>query len=295
MLSRSCFWLIFSFILDVGNKAATFPLQLLGFEVDTIHSVQFSNHTGYENGFTGDRLDGTQLLNLIQGLERNHLLDPIGHLLTGYIGSASFLQAILDVVHTLRNRPDGSMFRYVCDPVLGDKGVLYVPQELVALYRNMVIPVADVVTPNQFEAELLTNRTILSLEDARAACRDLHALGPHLVLLTSVELTEGELIVLASTTTKVDGVVEQWLVTCPVLPSHFTGTGDLCAALWLAHTTSTTSIPAALEKVVNTMWAVLEHTSKYVGETAQSRELRLVSAKKWIENPPERFHAEALI
>lgn len=31
----------------VGNKSATFPLQLLGFEVDTINTVQFSNHTGY--------------------------------------------------------------------------------------------------------------------------------------------------------------------------------------------------------------------------------------------------------
>ena len=31
----------------VGNKAAIFPLQLLGYDVDFINSVQFSNHTGY--------------------------------------------------------------------------------------------------------------------------------------------------------------------------------------------------------------------------------------------------------
>ena len=31
----------------VGNRAAMFPLQLLGFDVDCINSVQFSNHTGY--------------------------------------------------------------------------------------------------------------------------------------------------------------------------------------------------------------------------------------------------------
>ena len=31
----------------VGNKAAVFPLQLLGLDVDFINSVQFSNHTGY--------------------------------------------------------------------------------------------------------------------------------------------------------------------------------------------------------------------------------------------------------
>ena len=53
----------------VGNKSAAFPLQvqilnicsfilikyfqLLGFEVDTINSVQFSNHTGYTAGVRG--------------------------------------------------------------------------------------------------------------------------------------------------------------------------------------------------------------------------------------------------
>jgi len=30
----------------VGNKSAVFPLQLLGFEVDVINSVQLSNHLG---------------------------------------------------------------------------------------------------------------------------------------------------------------------------------------------------------------------------------------------------------
>lgn len=30
----------------VGNKSAVFPLQILGFDVDPINSVQFSNHTG---------------------------------------------------------------------------------------------------------------------------------------------------------------------------------------------------------------------------------------------------------
>ncbi|KAI7869841.1 uncharacterized protein EV154DRAFT_127282 [Mucor mucedo] len=29
-----------------GNKAAVFPLQTLGFDVDILNTVQFSNHTG---------------------------------------------------------------------------------------------------------------------------------------------------------------------------------------------------------------------------------------------------------
>ena len=31
----------------VGNAAAAFPLQRLGIEVWQVHTVQFSNHTGY--------------------------------------------------------------------------------------------------------------------------------------------------------------------------------------------------------------------------------------------------------
>merc|ERR1712045_163271 len=55
----------------VGNKSATFPLQLLGFEVDAINSVQFSNHTGYAKGVRGQVLNDQQLAELIEGLKQN--------------------------------------------------------------------------------------------------------------------------------------------------------------------------------------------------------------------------------
>jgi len=85
----------------VGNKSAVFPLQLLGFDVDPINSVQFSNHTGYPK-FRGQVLNGNQLWDLIEGLEENELLHYT-HLLTGYIGSVSFLNTVLQVVNKLRS------------------------------------------------------------------------------------------------------------------------------------------------------------------------------------------------
>jgi pyridoxine kinase len=95
----------------------------------------------------------------------------IGHLLTGYIGSESFLESVLEVLKTLRKH---GTVRYVCDPVLGDKGKFYVPESLVQVYREKVIPVADVLTPNQFELEQLTGVTIRSTEDAIKACSIIH-------------------------------------------------------------------------------------------------------------------------
>jgi pyridoxine kinase len=103
---------------DVGNKAAVFPLQLLGFDVDFINSVHFSNHTGYENGLTGDVLNGDQLREVMRGLEDNNLLDDVGYMLTGYMGSVSFCEAVLGVLKTLRAQ--NSKVTFVCDPVRTD-------------------------------------------------------------------------------------------------------------------------------------------------------------------------------
>ncbi|EDO42065.1 predicted protein [Nematostella vectensis] len=140
----------------VGNKSATFPLQVLGFEVDTINSVQLSNHTGYEH-FKGQVLNSNELKELCDGLKLNNI-DSYSHLLTGYVGSKSFLDEVLQVIHHLRN--ENPKLIYVCDPVMGDNGHFvsktvfqYVPEELLPVYRDHLVPLADIVTPNQFEAE----------------------------------------------------------------------------------------------------------------------------------------------
>ena len=78
----------------VGNRSAVFALQTLGFDVDPINSVQFSNHTGYLNGFRGQVLAGDQLDQLIQGLRMNGILSTYTHLLTGFVHSISVLEKV---------------------------------------------------------------------------------------------------------------------------------------------------------------------------------------------------------
>ena len=72
-------------------------------------------------------------------------------MLTGYIGSSTFLEAIVNVVRKVKEH--SPHLRYVCDPVLGDHGKYYVPPELADLFRTKVVPLAYMITPNQFEAE----------------------------------------------------------------------------------------------------------------------------------------------
>lgn len=306
---------------DVGNKAAVFPLQLLGFEVDFINSVHFSNHTGYSRGWEGDVLKGEQLDKILDGLDRNELLCEVKHVLTGYIGSETFLESILKVLKAVRKY---GKVRYVCDPVLGDResisdeeGKFYVPEQLVKVYQDKLLPIADVLTPNQFEVEQLTGIRVTTLESAKQACAVLHNMGPSLVFITSCVFavkeeaatdSDNTIAIVASQRQDVNDTadatnattsLEQWILEVPIIPGRYTGTGDLCAALLLAHTARfPNDLPKAMELVSNTMQAVIERThqssASRSSDATKYRELRLIQSAESILRPPNRFRARKL-
>lgn len=306
----------------VGNRAAVFPLQLLGFDVDFINSVHFACHTGYKHFPHGEVMNGDQLRTVLEGLELNGLIgddgenggdnsDPIGSVLTGYIGSASFLEAVLDVLGTVRKYNPKA--RFVCDPVLGDDGAFYVPEDLVDVYKRVVIPKADVVTPNQFETEQLTGIKVETIDDARKACEALHKMGPSVVFITSAILdatastgdssdnTDEEndceklITIIASKRNNADGESQMWRIDCPKIPGSFTGTGDVTASLLLGHLENhPNDLPLVMEKVINTMYLLIKRTHEAKGKTVRSKELRLVQSKDIIEDPPSTFKATLL-
>lgn len=277
----------------VGNKSAVFPLQLLGYDVDPINSVQFSNHTGYPS-FKGQVLNGQQLWDLIEGLEANDLL-YYTHLLTGYIGSVSFLNTVLDVVSKLRSI--NLKLTYVCDPVLGDEGKLYVPQELVTVYRERVVPIASMLTPNQFEAELLTGLRIQSEEDGREACNSIHAAGPSKVVITSINV-DGNLLLIGSHLKEKGNPPKQFKIAIPKIPAYFTGTGDLMTALLLGWSNKhPDNLEKAAELAVSSVQALLQRTLddyKSAGHDPKSSslEIRLIQSQDDIRSPQITFKAE---
>lgn len=243
-------------------------------------------------------MNGEQLKQILKGLEDNDLLGDVGHMLTGYIGSESFCEAVLTVLETIRKYNENVTF--VCDPVLGDHGKFYVPPELVKVYRDTVIPVCDVVTPNQFEVEQLAGVDVKTMDDARKACDRLHTMGPSTVFITSLILDEGDasektISILASKRRKDGDADEVWRIDCPMIPGSFTGTGDLTASLLLAHLAKEPSnIPSVMEKVINTMYVVIQRTHESSGTTTRSQELKLIQSKGDIENPPSVFKARRM-
>ncbi|EXJ54426.1 pyridoxine kinase [Cladophialophora yegresii CBS 114405] len=220
---------------------ATFVMQALGCEVAAINTVQFSNHTGYRQ-FSGRRTPANELKELYDGLRQSYLTD-FDVLLSGYSPSAEAVEAIGTIARDLRYRstvhPGG--FFWVLDPVMGDQGRLYVAEDIVPAYRALIRE-ADLILPNQFEAELLSGVSISSLSGVANAVRTLHAVhGTRHVVVTSVRVgTAAEAdagsntLTVVGSTKKQDGSARLFKIDVPMLDCYFSGTGDMFAALMVA-------------------------------------------------------------
>ncbi|EPB78872.1 putative pyridoxal kinase [Ancylostoma ceylanicum] len=172
--------------------------RLNGFEVDPINSVQFSNHAGNVEFLNlpksykyvkGQRLTDLDLSDLYEGLKLNEI-NEYTHILTGYCGNAAFLTKIADIVKDLKSKDPSVLF--VCDPVMGDNGMYYVPKELLPVYRDVVVPLANVLTPNAFELGEIVGFDIVNEEDCIRGMDIIHNIGVETVVVTSgVEGSQG--------------------------------------------------------------------------------------------------------
>ena len=152
----------------VGNSAAVFPLQRLGFEVWPVNTVLFSNHTGY--GAWRGRVVGPRLGRGDHRGDRRAWRHPARRApcCPAIWATPSLGEAVLRAVARVRAaRPD---MLYACDPVMGDEGRgFFVRPGIPEFFRDQAVPAADIVTPNQFELAWLAGREIAGLEDALAA------------------------------------------------------------------------------------------------------------------------------
>lgn len=282
----------------VGNKIAVFSMQTLGCDVAALNTVQFSNHTGYGQ-WTGSKVSAQEITDLYRGL-KNSYLDDFDMMLSGYVPGAEALQAVGQIAIELQERAKqkpGSFF-WVLDPVMGDNGNLYVAQDVVPVYRSLISH-ADLILPNQFEAELLSEVKITDLPSLTAAIQAMHTRYsiPHIVI-TSVSLPDpsnpaSSMSVIGSTMTS-DRRARLFKIAFPAIDCYFSGTGDMFAALtvvrmreavWntpgLATTASWRSgdevdaldlpLARAVEKVLASMHEVLTKTSVAMDSSLKRR------------------------
>jgi pyridoxine kinase len=270
----------------VGNAAAAFPLQRLGFEVWRINTVQFSNHTGYGD-WRGEVFSPEHVADLIEGLDARGALARCDGVLSGYMGDAALGEVVVEAVSKVKSANPGAL--YLCDPVMGDSEQgLYVRPGIPEFMRERAIPAADVIAPNLFELEVLTGQAVTDLASVIAAARRVMETGPRTVLVTSLTLPGAPKASIQMLAVDAGGA---WLVTTPLLPLDPApnGAGDTVAALFLAHLLKGSPTPEALARVAGAIFAVMEAT-----RDAASRELQLIAAQDELVSPGRSFPVTAL-
>jgi len=263
----------------VGNSAAVFPLQRIGVEVLPVYTVNFSNHTGY-GAWRGPLIAPDDVRDVITGIEERGVFDKIDVILSGYQGSEGIADVIVDAVARVKAANPSAV--YACDPVMGNaKSGCFVAPAIPELLREKVVPVADIITPNQFELGFLTGTDPHTIEETLASADAARAMGPDTVLVTSVERPDRE-----------DGTIEMmavtpqgaWIVTTPLLPMKANGSGDVTAALFTAHYTHTGDAADALARTASSVFDLLEATHR-----SGERELQLVESQEAYAHPRLQF------
>ncbi len=268
----------------VGNSAATFPLMRIGVEVWPVITVHFSNHTGY-GAWRGPLLSATDVAEVVRGIDERGVLGRVDAVLSGYQGAEEMGAEVLRTVDLVRQRNPRAV--YCCDPVLGDVGRgIYVRPGIPEFMRDQVVPRAQIVTPNHFELDYLTGRTTNTVAEVLEAADALRATGPDVVLVTSTVLDGGnpdEILML------VDTPAGAWQVTTPRLERSFTGSGDLTAALFLAHYLEGDDPGLAMGRTADVVYSLLKATTE-----AGSDELLLVQAQDELVSPAHHFEVMRL-
>jgi pyridoxine kinase len=268
----------------VGNSAAVFPLQRMGFEVWPLNTVHFSNHTGYGE-WRGSVLAAEDVAGIVRGIEDRDVLPGCDAVLSGYMGDVSLGEVIVGAVARIKQHNPKAI--YCCDPVMGDAGRgFFVRSGIPEFIKEVAVPAANIITPNQFELEFLTGVEIGDLEDALGAADRARRLGPETVLTTSLRRRDAAAGTIEMLVVSEEGA---WLVRTPMLALEVNGAGDATAALFLARLLRGETLARALSMTASAVHAVLEETHR-----TGSREMRLVAAQQSIVDPPLRFEARRI-
>jgi pyridoxine kinase len=273
-----------------GNTAAVFPLQRLGKEVWAVNTVEFSNHTGY-GAWRGKILGAELVSELVTGIEERGVLNRAEAVLSGYLGDAAVGMAIIDAVKKVRKENPNAL--YACDPVMGDVGRgFYVKPDIPGMFKKELVPLADIICPNQFELETLTENSITTVCDAVKAINQLHEIGPSIVLVTSFREKAGELSMIASNKENI------YKITTPELPlgSGVAGTGDMTAAVFLSRYLETGDLEKTLELCTASVFGILEKSFNTAASLKNSNpvELKIIDTQQELVTPSHYFRAEKL-
>ena len=235
----------------VGNRVVAFALEAMGHPVWSVPTVVLPWHPGQGPStrmvFPDDLFDKA-----IDDLIGSPWTDEVRAVVSGYFGSARQAEAVARLVLALREKkPD---LIYICDPVLGDDGGLYVPQSTAAAIRDHLIPIASIATPNRFELGWLSGNSLSTNNDIVSA---VEALGLNRCVVTSAFAFMAESVANLL-------VIDQKAIMAEhrKIGSSHSGTGDLFAAAFLGRLLSGASEERALQLASSSVFEIVARSVK---------------------------------
>ena len=268
----------------VGNSAAAFALERLGHEVLAMPTVVLPHHPGHGR-VKAKPTPPEEIKAWLETLEARGWLKDCAAVVTGYFGSAEQIPPVAKAIARMKDANPELL--YLCDPVFGDlPGGAYLPRATIDAIAKHLLPLADIATPNAFEAADLTGRKIL---DRASALRAAAELGPPNVFITSVPADDekwGDVGTLAwqrpGEGRRRGGLQKtgSWLATVPKHTSAPHGAGDLFTALMLGHVLNQMPVPAALNRTSATLTDLIG-----LSVATQLNELPLISGQETLMHP----------
>lgn len=209
----------------VGNRASLPLYQAFGIETDHLDTVRLAAHPGH--GTTArDVLDGKMMGALFDdylGLPDTEQPSAI-HI--GYFGALEQVIETARFVTALKDRYQGLII--LLDPVFGDNGRRYISDDIISAVITHLLPLAAIITPNQFELEVLADMTISNQSDARDALGKLGAKSTHTIMATGIQDGTSIYDMLYA-----DGRISEQ--SAALREQGVSGSGDAFAALFLSH------------------------------------------------------------
>ncbi|MCB1469822.1 MAG: pyridoxal kinase PdxY [Rhizobiaceae bacterium] len=236
---------------SVGNRAAVFALETLGFPVWAVPTLTLAWHPGHGPS-TRIVPPPDAFAALMSDLENSPWLGEVTAVLSGYLGDAAQVSAVASLVRTLKARNPKAT--YICDPVIGDVGGLYVTQALATGIRDELLPIADIATPNRYELEWLAGAKLPDIRSIISAALDT---GPNNMLVTSAPA-----MMAGSTGNILLTPNEALLAEHRIIDRPPNGLGDLTAAVFLARCLAGQSASKALQTTTASVFEILARTAK---------------------------------
>lgn len=250
----------------VGNSVAAFAMERLGVRVFQLPTTILGRRPDH-GAPGGGALPAETLASILDGLAADGLFAEIDAVLTGYLGQADQVAVILDAVTRIKASNPKALF--VCDPVLGDEGKLFVSDSIADVVMNTLVPQADWLTPNAFELGLITSVAVDGLDAARKAARRI----AKPVLVSSIRTATGLGNLLCAPQS-------EWFCETTRLPRAPKGAGDLLSALYVGRRVRGDAPAIALEGATGSVYDVIVRSL-----AAESEDLLLPAAQDVLADP----------